>query len=173
MPPDTIAIEAYTRSHRILGRIKPGPTGLYSHFNLPTKSYVEIGAAHLNRLNEPAKLVARYPSLFIVKQEIAAVLVSSKAEIGPTGPSRRGYTSASLQPIHIMLGGFELSGSVETRGRFDVGALLFEGAATFVPLYNAQLGLGLAHGVHAEAQALLFNRGMVDAVAALPREEAT
>jgi len=76
-----VSVEVYTSSHRILGRVEAGPTGLYSHLNLPTTSIIEVDGAHLNRLHQPGRLVSRYTSMWLVKREIVAVLLSNRAEV--------------------------------------------------------------------------------------------
>ncbi len=167
-----IAAEVYTSSHRILGRIHPGGHGLYSHLNMPTNSYIEMEGSILSRLHQPNRLVARYSTLWVVKQEIAAILVSSKAEIGPTGVSTRsGFMTRSHQWVHVVLGGYELRGIVETTGKFNFGAVMFEGDSIFLPLYDADLTAILFPKIEAEAPAILFNRRMVDAMGLMPRRE--
>jgi hypothetical protein len=56
----------YTESHRILGRIDPGPMGLFSYLNIPTTNYLEVEGAHLNRLHQPGRMVARFQTLWLV-----------------------------------------------------------------------------------------------------------
>jgi hypothetical protein len=159
-----LSAEIYTASHRILGRLSPGPVGLFSYLNIPTTSYVEIESGHLTRLHQPKKLIVRHSKLWLVKREIVAVLLNSRGEIGPTGVAKRGYTSTTFRPVHVVLGGYELRGFLETAGKFDFGSLLFEGNNLFVPLFKARLEAILFPEVHSESQALLFNREMVDAM---------
>jgi hypothetical protein len=166
-----IAAEIYTTSHRILGRIHPGGSGLYSFLNMPTTSYVEIEAAILSRLHQPNRLVARYPELWLVKHEIVAILVSNKAEIGPTGVVRSGYMTREPHWVHIVIGGYELRGMVETHGKFNFGSFIFEGETIFLPLYNAELTAILFPKIEAESPAMLFNRKKVDAIGLMPRRE--
>jgi hypothetical protein len=167
-----IAAEVYTTSHRILGRIYPGGHGLYSFLNMPTNSYVEMEGSILSRLHQPNRLVARYSNLWVVKQAIVAILVSTKNEIGPTGVSTRtGYMTRVHQWVHVVLGGYELRGIVETVGKFNFGATMFEGDAIFLPLYEANLTAILFPKIEAEAPAMLFNRRMVDAMGLMPRRE--
>ncbi len=42
MPYKPVSIEAYTTSHRILGRTSPGAVGLFSFLNIPTTSTLEL-----------------------------------------------------------------------------------------------------------------------------------
>lgn len=171
MSPKPTSVEIYTTSHRILGRVDPGATGLFSYLNIPTTSAVEIENAHLSRLHQPGKLAGRYTELWLVKREILAVLVSSRMELGPSGMVRGGYSTAVPHGVHIALGGYELRGLVETAGKFNFGDLMFSGDRIFVPLYAAELTAILFPSVRAESPAMLFNRDMVDTMALLPKEE--
>lgn len=168
-----ISAEIYTTSHRILGRISPGTMGLYSYLNIRTTSFVEVEGPHLNRLHQPAKLVARYPEIWLVKDEIVAILVSSRLELGPASVVRRGYTTSVQHAVHIMLGGYEMRGLIEMPGKFNFGSVMVEGDQIFTPLYNAQLIAILFPNVRVDSPAALFNREMVDAIAVLPREVAS
>jgi hypothetical protein len=166
-----ISVEIYTASHRVLGRAHPGATGLSSYLNIPTTSYVEIKGAHLMRLHQPGRLVARHPTLWLVKGEIVVILLSSRAEIGPISYARGGYSSAVPHWVRIIMGGYELQGSVETPGKFNFGSLMFEGDSIFFPIYQAILSAILFPNVRGEAPAMLINRHMVDAVALLSKDE--
>lgn len=171
MPAKLISAEIYTTSHRILGRLNPGASGLFSFLNIPTTSYIEIEGAHLSRLHQPGRLAGRYPMLYLVKNEIVAALLSSRMELGPSGMARGGYTTTVPHGVHVALGGYELRGLIETAGKFNFGSVMFEGDRIFVPLYNAELIAILFPNVRAQSPALLFNREMVDTMALLPRED--
>jgi hypothetical protein len=166
-----ISAEIYTTSHRILGGIFPMGHGLFSFLNVPTTSYIEIDGAKLSRLHQPNRLIARYQSLWLVKQEIVAILVSGKGEIGPTAYAGTGYRGREPQWVHVVLGGYELRGMIETTGKFNFGEIMFGGESIFLPLLNAELIAILFPKIQAEAPALLFNRKMVDAMGLMPRRE--
>jgi hypothetical protein len=167
----SIAAEIYTTSHRILGRVNPGARGLYSFLNMPTTSGVELEGAIMSRLNQPERLVARYQTLWLVKKEIVAILVSNRVEIGPTTVVRSGYSSRLPTWVHVVLGGYELRGKIETQGKFNFASVMFEGDNLFLALYEAQLIATLFPSVEASAPALLFNRKRVDAIGLMPRRE--
>ena len=166
-----LSVEIYTTGYRILGKVRPGGIGLYSFMNSPAKSYIEVEDTHLNRLHQPRRLVARYPKLWIVKDEIVAMLLSGRNEIGPTTGARSGYGSAVSHRVHISLGGYELIGSIETAGKFEFGGVMFESDRIFSALYDAELMATLYPTVRTESPAVLFNRTCVETMALLPREE--
>jgi hypothetical protein len=166
-----VSVELYTTSHRILGKITPGAAGLFSFLNIPTTSYIEMEGAHLNRLHQPGRLVARYSTVWVAKHQVVAILLSNRTEMGPTGMARGGYLTSAPHWMHILLGGYELRGMIETPGKFDFGGLMFQGGQIFVPIYIAKLTAILFPSVEAESPAMLFNRSMVDGMALLPRDE--
>lgn len=165
-----ISVEIYTASHRILGRVDPGSTGLFSYLNLPTTNYLALDGAHLSRLHQPSRMVARYQTLWVVKDEIVCVLLSTRGEIGPSGMARGGYSTMVPHWVHLVLGGYELRGQVETPGKFNYGSFMIEGDRIFIPLYNTELLAILFPDIRASSPAMLFNREMVDAIALLPKE---
>jgi hypothetical protein len=165
------SVEIYTASHRVLGRVHPGARGLFSYLNIPTTSYVEIEGAHLMRLHQPGRLVARHSHLWIVKNEIVTILLSSRSEIGPSGFARGGYSTNVPHWVRIMMGGYELRGVIETPGKFNIGSVMFEGDSVFIPLYNANLNAILFPSVQGGSPAMLFNRHMVDAIGLLSKDE--
>lgn len=115
-------------------------------------------------------MVARYQRLWVVKNEIVAVLLSTRAEIGPAGMARGGYSTLIPHWVHLVLGGYELRGQVETPGKFNYGSFMIEGDRIFIPLYNTELLAILFPDIRASSPAMLFNREMVDAIALLPKE---
>ncbi len=166
-----VSVEVYTSSHRVLGRINPGASGLFSYLNIPTTSIVEVEGAHLNRLHQPGRLVARYSTMWLVKREIVTVLLSSRAEVGTAVIARGGWSTTVPHWVQILLGGYELRGVMEAPGKFNAGAALFEGDRIFVPMYNAELTAILFPSVGTRSPAMLFNRDMVDSLALLPKED--
>ena len=164
------SVEIYTTGYLILGRLNLSGRGLFSFMNIPTQSYIEVEGAHLNRLHQPEKLVARYPKIWLMKRDLVALLLSARAEVGPTAGARRGYASTALSPVHISLGGYELIGSIETTGGFRFSAVMYEGQNLFSALYDAELVATLYPNVRAEAPAVLFNLEMVEYMALMPRD---
>jgi hypothetical protein len=171
MASKAISVEIYTTSHRVLGRVTPGASGLFSYLNIPTTSYVEIEGAHLMRLHQPGRLVARHPTLWIVKDEIVAILLSHRSEIGPIRTVRAGYSTSVPHWVRVLMGGYELRGVIETSGKFNFASLMFEGTSIFLPMFNAELNAILFPAVKGGSPAVLINRHMVDAIALLPKEE--
>ena len=161
----------YTTTHRITGQVTPGAQGLFGYLNRPTESYVEIEDGEMNPLHQITKQAESVDQLWLVKGEIAAVIVESRTGLGPSIAARAGYTKPFPHWVHILVGGYELRGLIESGVRFDFAALMFEGDSNFVPMYNAKLTAILFPRVQADAPAMVFNRAMVHALNLIPREE--
>ncbi len=167
----TVSTEIYTTTHRIQGGMDPGTHGLFLLLNRPTESYLEVQNAQLTPLHEITKDSEPAPKLWLVKQEVVAVLVKARAELGPSSQTRAGYTKPFPHWVRINLDGYELKGHVQSGGRFEIGALLFEGETSFIPLFDAKLTAILFPRATAQAPALAFNRRMVNSISLLPRDE--
>lgn len=154
-----VEVEIYTASHRVRGSVVPGALGLFSYLNMPTESYLEVEAGDLTLLHQTEG--RRFSRLWVVKGEISAVLVANRAGLGPSSTIRAGYTKPFPHWVCVIVGGYELRGQIQSGGRFDFGAVMFEGGNSFVPLYDGHLEALLFPRVQADAPALLFNRGHV------------
>ncbi|MGA9531139.1 MAG: hypothetical protein WBR18_00310 [Anaerolineales bacterium] len=166
-----VSVEVYTTSHRVLGRIQPGSAGLYGFMNDRTHSTIEVEGAHLTRLQQPARLVARYPRLWMSKREISALLLSTRTEMGPVSMTRHGYSNVIQQWVHVMLAGYELRGAMESPGRLDISGVMTEDEFSFAPIYEAQLQSILFPSIEANSPAVLFNSGAVTAICPLPKDD--
>jgi hypothetical protein len=166
-----VSVEIYTSTHRILGRVLPGSGGLYSYLNIPTRSSIEVDGAHLTRLNAPGRLMARYPRIWLSKDMVVVVLLSSRAEVGPVSVPRGGYSTLVQHPLHLLVDVFELRGVIETAGKVDFAAILAEKETGFSPLYSAHLEAIQYSENQADAPALLFNHKLVSAMTLLPKDE--
>ena len=106
-----------------------------------------------------------------MKEEIVAILVQHKGELGPSGSMRGGYTKPFPHWVRITLGGYELRGQVLSGGRFDVGPLLFDGESLFSSLYEGEISAVLFPRARSKAPAMAFNRKMVYSLALMKRDE--
>lgn len=168
----SISVVLYTPTHSISGQIVPGTQGLFSYLNLPTESYIEIGGGTISPLHQITQSPETFPQLWLVKDEIVAVLVETRGGLGPASTVRAGYTRPFPHLVRILSGGYEIRGSLQSGARFDFAALMFEGESNFVPLYDANLSAILFPRVQAEVPAMVFNRTMVHAINLLPGEAA-
>lgn len=168
-----ISTVLYTHTHSISGQIVPGSQGLFSYLNLPTESYIEIEQGSISPLHQINQPPETFPQLWLVKDEIIAVLVESRGGLGSSTTVRAGYTRPFPHWVRILAGGYEIRGSVQSGARFDFAALMFEGDSSFIPLYEAKLSAILFPRVQAEAPAMVFNRTMVHALHLVPQEAVT
>ena len=165
-----VPVVLYTPTHSISGQIIPGTQGLFSYLNLPTESYIDIEQGEINPLHQITQPPETFPQLWLVKDEIVAVLVESRGGLGPSSTVRAGYTRPFPHWVRIISSGYEIRGSLQSGARFDFAVLMFEGESNFVPLYDARLSAILFPRVQAEAPAMVFNRRMVHAINLVPAD---
>jgi hypothetical protein len=163
-------VEIFTPTHRVTGVVYPGAAGLFSYMNLRTESYVELENAEFCALHAFPEGSEKAGRAWLVKREIAAVLARSRGDLGAGGTIRSGYTKPFPHWVRVQVGGYELRGLLESGGRFDFGAVMFEGDATFISLQNTKIAAILFPRVQSSSPAMLFNRGMVNALTMLPSE---
>jgi hypothetical protein len=167
-----VDVELYTALHRITGSVKPGAAGLFSHLNMPTESSLLVEQGSMVALHQITQEPETFAQLWMVKSEITAVLVGNRAGLGPASSVRAGYTKPFPHWVRIMVGGYKIDGQINSGGRFNFGAIMFEGGNTFIALYDATFRALLFPKVSTEAPALMFNRGMVQSMTLLPEREA-
>ncbi|MFP3853227.1 MAG: hypothetical protein ACLFWD_02915 [Anaerolineales bacterium] len=148
-----------------------GNAGLYSFMNDRTRTSFEVEGAHLSRLHQPARLVARYPALSMNKRSVLALLPSNRNELGSVSMTRHGYSSVQQHPVHVLLPGYELKGIMETPGRLELSSVFVEDEATFTPLYNCRLQAILFPDIEATSPAMLFHSGRVTAISMMKKED--
>jgi hypothetical protein len=162
-----IRVQLITKSHWINGEIGVGAQGLFSQMNLPTESCMEIEAGEISPLHRVQQSAEKFTKMWFVKNEVLSVMVDSRAGLGPSHVVRAGYTKPFPHMVRIVLEGFELIGEIQTGGRFDFGAFIFEGESTFLPLYDARVQAILFPSAFAETPAMLFNRKRVEGLSLL------
>jgi hypothetical protein len=157
-----VKVQIITKTHWINGEVGVGAQGLFSQMNLPTESYIEIDAGEISPLHRVNQSAEKFSKMWFVKNEVIAIMVDSRAGLGPSHVIRAGYTKPFPHMVRIVLEGFELFGEIQTGGRFDFSAFMFEGESTFLPLYGARVQAILFPAAFAETPALLFNRKRVE-----------
>ncbi len=165
-----IEVDLFTQTHWITGQVIPGVHGLFSHMNMPTESSIEINQVELCPLHEVQQKSEKVARLWLAKLEIIVILVGNRAGLGPSNIVRAGYTKPFPHYVRVLIDGYELQGQIQTGGRFEFGALMFEGENPFIPLFDATLGALLFPRVKAQAPAMLFNRKRVQGMSLIPSE---
>jgi hypothetical protein len=162
-----VMVRIITKTHWINGEVGVGAQGLFSQMNLPTESSIEIDAGEISPLHRVNQSAEKFSKMWFVKNEVLAIMVDSRAGLGPSHVIRGGYTKPFPHMVRIVLEGFELFGEIQTGGRFDFSAFMFEGESTFLPLYGARVQAILFPAAFAESPALLFNRKRVEGLSIL------
>lgn len=159
-----ISADFFTPSYRIVGKIAIPSTGLIGLMNDPMTSFMEIHDARLARLHMPTKLVDHYESLRLVRSQVFAICLARREDISHSA-TRSGYGRIYEYPLLITTSVYELTGTVEFSGRFDVSVVMVDGKSDFIPLYNTNLTAILIPALKVDSPAMLFNRKQVDMLA--------
>jgi hypothetical protein len=168
LPSTSRAIVAnfFTASYRIIGKVEVGNAGLLGLLTDPSTSLIQLKDASTARLSEPKRLVDRYTVLQLVKRSLIAVAVSQKEEAGPDTHGGT-YTRINKYPVQLITAFFEMQGTLEWAGRFELAAMLTAGAGDFFPLYEATLKAIQHPELELASPAILFNRRSLELISLL------
>jgi hypothetical protein len=171
MPRDQVSCALFTQNYRVNGMISVTAAGLVGVVNDPTDSYIELEDASLVRLHRPQEIVAQFTVWSMVKARIIALLCEKTADLGRITVARAGFTRQISYRIWGSLMGFEMFGVLESPGKFDFSAQMFQGTRQFTPLFNATLIPVLFPQLVTRAPAILFNRQMVEGIGVISEVE--
>jgi len=157
-----LAADFLTQSYRVVGKILVPNTGVVGLVNNPTTSFMEVVDAKLARIHMPTKLVGEYKVVDLVKDNVFAICLARREDLGPQALARGGYENLVEYSIRVTTQVYELEGTLEWGGRFNFATVMVEGARDFVPLYDAKLTAILIPQLRIESPAILFNRRQVD-----------
>jgi hypothetical protein len=135
---------------------------VFGLINDPTTSFMEVLDAKLARIHMPTKLVGEYKMIDLVKDNVFAICLTRREDVGPQALARGGYQNLVEYSIRLTTRVYELEGILEWSGRFNFAAIMVEGVRDFVPIYNATLTAILIPQLRIESPAILFNRRQVD-----------
>ena len=157
-----LAADFLTQSYRVVGKMMVPNTGVFGLINDPTTSFMEVVDAKLARIHMPTKLVGEYKVIDLVKDNVFAICLTRREDVGPQALARGGYQNLVEYSIRLTTRVYELEGIMELSGRFNFAAIMVEGVRDFVPIYKATLTAILIPQLRIESPAILFNRRQVD-----------
>jgi hypothetical protein len=171
MPRDLVPTSVITQNYRVNGLVSVNAAGLIGLLSDPTDSYIEVDKASLYRLHRPQEVVAQFDSWGMVKSRIIAVLCEKTSDLGRISIARAGFQRLISYRIWASLHGFEMFGIIESPGKFDFSAQMFQGNRQFTALFNATLIPVYFPQLVTRAPAVLFNRQMVEGIGVISEVE--
>ncbi len=166
-----LAADFLTPSYRVVGKLMVPNTGMVGMMNDTTTSFMEVLDAKMARTHMPTKLAGEYEVIDVVKNNIFAVCMTRREDVGPQALARGGYQKLIEYKIRVTTQVYELEGILEWSGRFDFATIMVEGIRDFVPLYDAMLTAILIPQLRIDSPAILFNRKQVDTLALLTEKK--
>jgi len=158
MPTRIIQVDFLTSSYRVVGKINATGGGVLGILGDKTTSLMEVKDASMARIHMATKLVEQVQLVKVVKSQVLAVCLTKREDVGPLASPRTGYARLYEYPIRITTPIYELEGTLEYGGRFDLSIILTEGTCDFIPLFDASLGAILFPSLLIQSPAILFNR---------------
>lgn len=171
MPRDLVSTSVITQNYRVNGLISVTAAGLIGILSDPTDSYIEIENASMVRIHRPQEIVAQFTTWGMVKSRIVAVLCEKSADLGRISIARAGFQRLISYRIWASLHGYEMFGILESPGKFDFSAQMFQGNRQFTALFNATLIPVFFPQLVTRAPAILFNRQMVEGIGVIGEVE--
>ena len=167
----SIVANFFTPAYRIVGKVEVGNVGLLRMLRDPSTAFLQITDASMARLHEPKKLADRFDAIQLVKYGLVLIALSHREDVGVESLARgaKGYDRTNMYPIRAITADFEMEGTLEWLGRFELAALLAGGKGDFYPLYNATMRAIQVPELEVETPALIFNRRKLDVVSLLSK----
>ncbi len=162
MPTRMLQVDLLTSSYRIVGQLEVSAGGVLGVLCDPTSSFMEVHDASLARIHMATRLIEQQPLVRVVKQQLIAVCLSRREDVGPYSGMRGGYARVNKYPLRITTAVYEVEGVMEWPGRFDFVAIMADGASDFFPLFDATLGAILFPAHLIQTPAVLFNRKQIN-----------
>jgi len=159
--------DVYIAGYRVVGKIMVSTNGIMGIVNDITKSHLEVHDARLARIHMPTKLVDHFEVVRLMKNQIFAICVARREDLGPTAVVRGGYSNQVSMPSRLTTSVYEIEGKLEVVGRFDFVTLVSDKTRNFIPLFDAALTAILIPNLKVESPGILFNREKVDMLALL------
>jgi hypothetical protein len=86
-----LAADFLTQSYRVVGKMMIPNTGVVGLINDPNTSFMEVVDAKLARIHMPTKLVGEYKVIDLVKDNVFAICLTRREDLGPQALARGGY----------------------------------------------------------------------------------
>jgi len=157
--------DVLTSGYRVVGKVMVSSTGTIGMMNDSTRTAMEVHDGRMARLHMPTKLVDHFELVRMMKQHVFAVCMARREDLGPQALVRGGYASVVEYPVRITTQMFEIDGTLELPGRFDLASLTTEGTRDFIPIFNATLTAILLPNLRVESPGMLINRHQIDLLA--------
>jgi hypothetical protein len=167
-------VDIISQAHRISCRVEVGATGLIGLLNDVQTSLVDVEAAYVSRIQNPAKIVANFEIGSLNKNNLIMAIVTRRESLGPQAFSSGGYSRLLPCPVLVTTEAFEIRADIEVPGKLDASAILIGGGGgKFMPLFKAKIiALQYPEAPPLTAEAMLINRTLVAALAAIAKGKA-
>lgn len=159
-----LPVDILTSGYRVVGKVATTSAGIMGMLNDNTHSAMEVQDARMARLHMPTKLVDHFEVVRIMKRQVHVLVLARREDLGPLSMVHGSYTKVNEYPARITTQVFEIEGTLELPGRFDIAALMSDVSREFMPVFNATLTAILLPNLRVESPGMLINRSKLDLI---------
>ena len=156
-------LDVITSSHRFNGEYNLPGTGVLGVLGDTLTTFIELRQAKMGRLQTADNLSQQAPVIRVIKHQIAAICLNRREDMGQI-TAARAYARVIKYPLRVSTQLFELEGTFEWAGMFDLSVMMATQGSDFIPLFDASLGGVIFPNLLIQAPVIIFNRSFMNSV---------
>lgn len=164
-----LTADIFTSSHRFSAQVNIGNRRLADVLNDRMTDYLTVENVYVSRINAPGDIVGRYEKASLLKQHITFVVLPTETD-GLSKEHKYNAFSKSTEKVFITLPSFEINGSLEIIGKFDLKAILAVGTTKFMPIFRGEAVNAFFPEVQFGGPVLLVNKQAVALFSVIPKD---
>ncbi len=164
-----LTADIFTSSHRFSAQVNIGNRRLADILNDRMTEFLNVENVYVSRINSPGDIVGRYAKASLQKRHITFVVLPTETD-GLSKEHKYNAFSKSTEKVFITLPSFEIDGSLEIIGKFDLKAILAIGTTRFMPIFRGKAINAFFPEVQFGGPVILVNKEAVALFSVVPEE---
>ncbi len=164
-----LTADIFTSSHRFSAQVNIGSRRLADVLNDRMTEFLTVENVYVSRINSPGDIVGRYTKASLLKRHITFVVLPTETD-GLSKEHKYNAFSKSTEKVFITLPSFEIDGSLEIIGKFDLKAILAIGTTRFMPIFRGKAINAFFPEVQFGGPVILVNKEAVALFSVIPKE---
>ena len=156
-----VTVDFLTDEYRISGEVSTRLRPLADSLNDVTTDYLEIENVYVSPIQNPADIKAHYQYGSLAKENIVMVVLARLGDGLSRSASYGDYIGHIVSDVFLTLPGFEVRGSLETRGKIGLRDYLVMQAERFIPIAEATATVSLSPDIRFQGGMILVNKNHI------------
>ena len=156
-----ITADFFTNTHRFSASVNVRNRRLTGVLNDRITDYLEITDVYVSRINKPGEILGTYKFASLVKEHITFIVVASKSDSFQEH-KYNSFVGRTTEDIFLSVASFEISGTLEIVGKFDLKSILATGTTTFMPVIQAKAINAHSPDINFAGAAIFVNKDAVE-----------